>query len=112
MNVLLHIEEIRKGLPIYHVGITYKYGPFQKRYDFHPRTRAIASNGYKKTINVGKLKKNPLHVLNYESELHERNYLLFVNDCRHYTQKLINYSTDTTLDVVNILELYKLFRCE
>ena len=57
METQLHIERIVKGLPIYHVGVTYKVGPLKKRYDFHPKRFQIGIQGVRKTINIGKTKK-------------------------------------------------------
>ena len=111
MNVTLHVEQIFKRLPIYHVGITYSYGPFKKRYDFHPRRASVGIHGKRKDINIGKSNKNIAQVVMHEKTM-SKDYFLFTHDCRHYAKELLDYSTDIDIDVVNVLSLHNMFRSE
>lgn len=109
METQLHIERIIRGLPIYHVGVTYKLGPLKKRFDFHPKRMQFGIQGTRKTINLGKSKRNALEILNFEKTIHDKNYFLLVNDCRHYTKRLLEFSLDDPLDVINLFTLHNLF---
>lgn len=108
MNVTVHVEQIFKHMPIYHVGVTYSCGPFRKRYDFHPKRFRIGIDGNRRQIHIGKTTRSPVDILLHERRMN-KDYFLFARDCRHYTRDLIQYSTDSTLDVVNILSLHHLY---
>ena len=108
MNVYIHLERFRAHVPIYHVAVSYSCGPFKKRYDFHPRRSIININGEKRTVFVGKCKRNPFEIVQYEQNM-DQNYSLFTHDCRHYTQELLNYSLDDKLDITNVLSVHNLF---
>ena len=108
MHVLLHIEKIFKFLPIYHVGVTYKYGPFRRRFDFHPKNLNIPIQGKRRTINLGRSKRNPIQVFLHEKKL-EKKYFLTQNDCRHYTDKLLDYSLESHPDVINLVSLDSIY---
>uniref|UniRef100_A0A6C0F7L3 PPPDE domain-containing protein n=1 Tax=viral metagenome TaxID=1070528 RepID=A0A6C0F7L3_9ZZZZ len=108
MHVLLHIEKIFKFLPIYHVGVTYQYGPFKRRFDFHPKRLNIPIQGQRKTLNLGRSKRNPLQILHHEKQI-KKNYFLTQNDCRHYTDDLLNYSLDSPPDVINLSSLHSIY---
>ena len=111
MNVTLHVEQIFRRLPIYHVGVTYSYGPFKKRYDFHPRRTRVGINGKRKDFHIGKTKRNPIEILLHEQGMN-KDYFLFAHDCRHYTRELLEYSMDNDIDVVNVLSLHNLYNSE
>jgi hypothetical protein len=111
MEVLLHVEQIFKRIPIYHVGVGYKIGPLRTRFDFHPKERfAVAITGRRKVISLGKTKKNLPQILNYEKKLN-KNYFLFFNDCRHYSNQILEFTDPEMVasNVVNPLNLHCLF---
>ncbi len=109
-KVLLHIEEIFPRLPVYHVGVGYNVGPFRTRYDFQPdRGWAVPIHGTKKKIYLGKSKKNIFEVYNFQKKLKKQKYFLGFQDCRHFSQNLLDFSYKEPVDVVNPLGLYLLF---
>lgn len=109
MNILLHVEEIIPYIPVYHVAVGYRFGPFHKRFDFHPKSRfGVPVRGRKKVVKLGKSNKNICKVLKFQSKL-DKNYVLGFNDCRHFSQKLIDYSYDNNLDIINITNLHRYF---
>lgn len=111
MNILLHVEEIIPYIPVYHVSIGYKLGPFHRRFDFHPKSKfELPVKGRHKIITLGRSKKNFCKVLKFESKL-DKNYILGFNDCRHFSQKLIDYSYDDGehIDIINMSNLYRYF---
>ena len=107
--VILRVEKIFKKIPIYHVGLTYKCGPLTiKNIDFHPRTRGKNVVGERKQIHIGNSNKSIFDILIFEHAMNKDYFLLF-NDCRHYSQELLDFSIEEKYDVVNMFYLHRLF---
>lgn len=112
MEVVLHIEQIFKKIPIYHVAVGYKVGPLKTRFDFHPKERfAISVTGNRRVHKLGKTKKNIIQVLAHENKMN-KNYFLFFNDCRHYSNNLMEFSLEkeNRVNALNPLKLHELFQ--
>lgn len=111
MHVQLHVEQIFKKVPIYHVAVGYKVGPLSARFDFHPKERfAISVSGNRRVVSLGKTDKNIMQVLSYEQSMN-KNYFLFLNDCRHYSNSLIDYSLPKSqrINTLNPIKLHLLY---
>jgi len=109
MKVVLHVEEIFPRVPIYHVAVGYKWGPFYKRYDFHPKVFQVPTRGRKKSVSLGNSRKDPLSIAVHELGVN-KTYFLGINDCRHYSQDLLDYTfKEDAPDVVNVLRLQEYF---
>ena len=58
MKVFIHVEEIFPRVPVYHVGVSYKWGPIKFRYDYQPEKGwNIPVMGRTKKVELGKSKK-------------------------------------------------------
>jgi hypothetical protein len=111
MHVQLHVEQIFKKVPIYHVAVGYKVGPLSARFDFHPKERlTISVTGNRRVVSLGKTNKNIMQVLNHEQSVN-KNYFLFINDCRHYSNNLIKYSLpkNKQINTLNPIKLHLLY---
>lgn len=108
--IKIHIEEIFPRLPVYHVGVGYNVGPFRTRFDFHPHIPwSFPVQGTRKSLTLGKSKKNIFEVYNFQKKLKKQKYFLGFQDCRHFSQNLLDFSYKEPIDVVNPLNLYMLF---
>jgi hypothetical protein len=106
MKVFIHVEEIFPRVPVYHVGVGYKWGPFKKRYDYQPdKGWVVPVTGRKETIEIGKSTKNIFEINRFQKELQEQKYFLGFRDCRHFSQDLIQYSCDNYVNVINMFNL-------
>ena len=60
---------------------------------------------YKKDIVLGYTKMNLKKIIEFEKTLHNK-YIIGIYDCRHYTNKLINYSLNKTIPIWNLNSLF------
>lgn len=110
MKLLIHVEEIIPRVPVYHVGVGYKIGPLRFRYDYQPEKGwGVPVMGRKRVVDLGSCKKNIFEVHSFQKKLQEQKYFLGFRDCRHFSQKLVEYSSDTGMNVVNLFNLNNLF---
>ena len=110
MKVFIHVEEIFPRVPVYHVGVGYKWGPIKFRYDYHPKKGwNIPGMGRKNEIVIGKSKKNIFEVYSFQKKLQEQKYFLGFRDCRHFSQKLLDFSYTEDYNVINMFNLHELF---
>ena len=98
MEVLLHMEEILgRGVPVYHVAMGYRLGPFSRRFDFHPTNgnnmRKVLRAGDRRVVRLGRTRRTMREVVSFENGLDKR-YFLALNDCRHYTQRMLDFSIE------------------
>ena len=108
----LHIEQIFPLLPIYHVAVSFKAGPFRKRYDFHPARRKIDNKtkpARTHSIKLGTPKVSPWKLRSLDRGI-DTNYMLFINDCRHFTKAVIDRSKcGMYIDITNMFVLHHIF---
>ena len=58
MKVVIHVEQIIPRIPVYHVGVGYRWGPLQMRYDYQPEKGwGLPVIGPRREIVLGKSKK-------------------------------------------------------
>jgi len=112
MKVFIHIEEIFPRVPLYHVGVGYKWGPIKFRHDFHPEQGwGVRARGRMRKVELGKSKKNIFEVYSFQKKLQEQKYFLGFRDCRHFSQELLDFSYVEDYNVINVFNLHELFTC-
>lgn len=105
-DVYLHIEKLIEPLPLYHIGMKFQYKRKSVRYDFGHSKNPIKlintkSDKINHTIYLDKSKKTIDEVIEYEYKIN-RNYILGLNDCRHYTRNLAEWTTGIDTPIWNI----------
>lgn len=108
MKTILHVEQIFNNIPIYHVAVTYKLGPFARRFDFHPKRCRISVSGKRHSIPIAQTYRNPFEIALHEKSLNKQ-YILLFNDCRHYTQEMLRFSLVDCPDVINPFAVHQMF---
>lgn len=110
-KVYLHIERITPILPIYHVGISFKNFYTTVRYDVGQvnkinflRLLPIKIKQEKYDIFWGYTDKSLKDIMIYEESLTDK-YILGINDCRHYTRNLANWTTNKPTPIWKITDL-------
>ena len=110
-KVYLHIERITPILPIYHVGISFKNFYTTIRYDVGQVNkisllRRLPFNIKQETHTIfwGYTDKSIRDIITYENTLTDK-YILGINDCRHYTRNLANWTTNKPTPIWKITDL-------
>lgn len=99
IKVFIHLEQLFSDTNIYHIGITFNSIYSSIRYDMHGINYDLLlnffptkKNGlYIKKIFWGYSDKKISEIIDYEKKL-EHNYILGINDCRHYVRNLTNWA--------------------
>lgn len=100
-KIYIHIEQLIPHSDIYHIGITFKTRSSQVRYDMVGKSMdryAPVSNGdrvqlYSTTLLWAYTDKTLDEVLEFEKNM-QHNYILGVNDCRHYVRYMTTWACD------------------
>ena len=117
-TVYIHLSQIIPKTPIYHIGTIFDYEDIELRFDFGLYNLTIAELEYyyekyidyfnlnltSKIIYWDKTNKTIDEVLEYESNLN-KNYILCINDCRHYTRDLTDWATGNSTPIWNLYKL-------
>ena len=116
MRVYVHLEELLgRGVPVYHVAVEYRLGPLTRRFDYGPwrggkKKRGGSTRGRSREVCLGRCKRGIGEVYTLEQQLAGRAYVLMVNDCRHYSNAMVQYSVDEEApDLRDQFQLWKLF---
>jgi len=108
LKVYLHIEQLFKFTNIYHVGITFKSIYKEIRYDIVGLdliNRSVVSEfKLNKTIFWDYSFKTINEVIKYESNM-KFNYVLGINDCRHYVRNLTTWACNNPSPVWKLKNL-------
>lgn len=110
-KVYLHIERITPILPIYHVGISFKNFYTTIRYDVGQVNKISLLSRLPFNIKQeshaifwGYTDKSIKEIIAYENTLTDK-YILGINDCRHYTRNLANWTTNKPTPIWKITDL-------
>ena len=116
MRVFLHVEELLgRGVPVYHVGVEFRVGPLSRRFDYDKRGRgrgAEGATGGRRCVDLGRASRSMREIYAYEQELSALPYCLLLNDCRHYSERLVRVSMGRSPWLTNPLELWRLYNSE
>ena len=108
LKVYLHIEQLFKFTNIYHVGITFKSIYKEIRYDIVGldliNRSVISEFKLNKTIFWDYSFKTINEVIKYESNM-KFNYVLGINDCRHYVRNLTTWACNNPSPVWKLKNL-------
>ncbi len=112
-KVYIHLEQLFYKTNIYHIGITFKRNIHSIRYDIRGyeitpigflTNEDNVKNNYK-TIFWGYSNKTLTEIIEYEKTI-DINYVLGLNDCRHYVNNLTEWCTNNGTPIWG---LYKYF---
>jgi hypothetical protein len=111
-KVYIHIEQLIPHNDIYHIGITFKTRSSQVRYDmvgksmdrYAPESKEVRFQLYSTTLLWEYTDKTLDEVLEFEKNM-QHNYILGINDCRHYVRYMTTWACDKptpiwTLDIL------------
>jgi len=133
-HVHLHLEKFNNDLNLYHIGISFKNEDTMLRYDYRPfcdpakceykTTSTIVSapnkelrfvdklyrfyipeNVPNKTIYWGETSKTLDEVVQFEKTL-QKNYILGINDCRHYVNKFSRWALNKRTPIWKLDKLW------
>ena len=106
-EVWLHLEKIDPIFPIFHVGVSFNNSNEEIRYDFRP-LNDVTDNMLNKTIYWGYTDKSTMQILGHENNINlkNQNYILGINDCRHYARKLTKWATGRPTPVWRLIFLW------
>jgi len=135
-HVHLHLEKFNNDLNLYHIGISFKNEDTMLRYDYRPfcdptkceyKTSStivsapnkelrfvdklyrfyIPENVPNKTIYWGKTSKTLDEVVEFEKTL-QKNYILGINDCRHYVNKFSRWALNKRTPIWKLDKLWNI----
>lgn len=104
-KVFLNIDKIYPNLPLYHVAPVIN----KKAFHFTPQFTQIEKTNQANSIFIGYTNKSLDDIKFFEEQLNHE-YILFFNDCRHYTKSIIDYSLpENDLDIHNLFYIHESF---
>jgi len=135
-HVHLHLEKFNNDLNLYHIGISFKNEDTVLRYDYRPfcdpakceyKTSFtivnaankelrfvdklyrfyIPENVPNKTIYWGETSKTLDEVVQFEKTL-QKNYILGINDCRHYVNKFSRWALNKNTPIWKLDKLWNI----
>jgi len=135
-QVHLHLEKFNNDLNLYHIGISFKNEDTMLRYDYRPfcdpakceyKTSStivsapnkelrfvdklyrfyIPENVPNKTIYWGETSKTLDEVVQFEKTL-QKNYILGINDCRHYVNKFSRWALNKRTPIWKLDKLWNI----
>lgn len=128
-QVHLHLEKFNTKLNLYHIAISFKNDDTNIRYDYRPFCEPdnceyniqgsqkqvtliekiyklyIMENIPNKTIYWGETDKTLEEVQLFEQHL-EKKYILGINDCRHYVNRISRWTVNKRTPIWNLHKLW------